>query len=363
MVIPREYSPFSGPPAGQSVRASGSVGWGDASVMLPWVLYEATGDTRILEEQYDSMRAWVGYLRAGGARKGMIWGEWVRAGENYILGTIRDNTTNRKNIGLAYLARSATLLARIAALIGRADDASEYNALAQDTVRRWRSVAVRRHGARIGSDRQDDYVRALAFDLLPVDQREAAATRLAELVQRAGNHLGTGFLSTAMLLPTLSRYGHRELAHRILLQESPPSWLAHVDQGATTIWENWDALQEDGSRHGSSNHYAFGSISTWMTSDLVGLTPVGIARKRFSFTPGPAAGLSHAGTVVQTDCGPLAARWSLSGDVVTAQLDVPHGVAVTVTSPDGPQTITGGTSRLQWRLTTEAPAGRGTGGR
>jgi alpha-L-rhamnosidase len=353
MVIPREYSPFSGPPVGQSVQASGSVGWGDASVLLPWVLYEATGDTRILAEQYDSMRAWVGYLSAGGARKGRIWGEWVRAGENYILGTIRDNTTNRKNIGLAYLAHSATILARIAALIGRADDAVEYTALAQDTVRQWRRVAVRRRGSRIGSDRQDDYVRALAFELLPVGQREAAAIRLADLVRRADDHLGTGFLSTAMLLPTLSRYGHRELAYRILLQDSAPGWLAHVDQGATTIWENWDALHKDGSRHGSSNHYAFGSISTWMTNDLVGLTPVGIARRRFSFTPRPVAGLSHAGTTVQTDFGPLTARWSLSGDILTAQLDVPHGVAVTVGSPDGPQTITAGSGRLRWRVTAE----------
>lgn len=346
MIIPKECSPFSGPPKGMTLKASGSVGWGDAAVLLPWALYQTYGDTDILTRQYDSMVAWVDYLHRGGARRGFIWGEWIRAGGSTILGAIRDNSTNRKNIGLAYLAHSAGLLARIADVLQRADDAARYAGIAGETVRQWRRIAIRRGGARIGSDHQDDYVRALAFDLLPTPQRARAATRLAELVERSG-HIGTGFLSTSMLLPVLADTGHRDLAYRLLLQQTPPSWLGQVARGATTIWENWEEPGKKGHRVGSSNHYAFGSVGSWIVSGVVGLSATSPGRRHFRFDPRPEPGFTHAGMTVATDFGPVTASWRVEGDDLVTTLGIPHGVTIETIEAHGPLLRGAGSHQLR----------------
>ena len=346
MIVPKEYSEFSGPPKGMTVKASGSVGWGDAAVLLPWSVYEATGDVQILRDQLPSMIAWVEYLRRGGARKGFIWGEWIRAGESSMLGAARDNSVNRKNIGLAYLAHSARLLSDIARIVGNADQADEYAAVSREATASWRRTAVRRGGHRVGTDRQDDYVRALAFDLLTPSQRTRAAARLAALVERTG-HIGTGFLSTALLLPTLASVGRRDLAYRLLLQETPPSWLGQVAQGATTIWENWEEPGRKGRRVGSSNHYAFGSVASWLISGVVGLSSETPGRHRVRFAPRPGGGLTHARASLQTEFGPVVAGWETDGRQLVVRAEVPVGVTVIVEDGDQERTLGHGSHKLE----------------
>ncbi|MFB7891605.1 family 78 glycoside hydrolase catalytic domain [Microbacterium sp. NPDC056044] len=354
MIIPKEFSPFSGPPKGMTAKAAGSVGWGDAAVLLPWELYEATGNGAILDEQFDSMIAWVDYLRRGGARKGFIWGEWIRAGESSIAGAVRDNSVNRKNIGLAYLAHSAAVLARSAEVLGRVGEAEQYTRVAQDAVSLWRRVAVRRGGSRIGSDRQDDYVRALSFDLLAPGERARAADRLAQLIEHSG-HIGTGFLSTSLILPVLTAIGRRDLAYQLLLNESPPGWLAQVGKGATTIWENWEEPDRKGRRVGSSNHYAFGSVASWLISSVVGLTSSSPGRRELQFRPILGGGLTQATGSLMTDFGAVTASWRLDGNRLVASLKIPVGVCVVVPIADEVRRLQHGAHEIQLPLQPASP--------
>src|SRR5699024_3011795 len=135
---------------------------------------------------------------------------------------------------------SARLLSQIATILGNTEDATSYQHLSEQTARAWRAAYVRRGGARIADDHQDDYVRGLAFDLLESEQRPAAADRLVELITANGDHLATGFLSTPLLLHTLVDAGHSDIAYRALMQQSSPSWLAQIAKDATTIWETWE---------------------------------------------------------------------------------------------------------------------------
>jgi len=325
--------------------SSTSVGWGDVTVLLPWTLYRYYGDVEILRRQYDSARAWVDQLARRAATKtslrrrltrkagnleayvvdtGYHWGEWLRPGEGFgeVLGNL---VTHRPVVASAYFAHSSTVLARIAHLLGREDDAHRYAELGARATAAWRAAFVRDGGSRIGDDKQDDYVRALAFDLLLPEQRSVAAERLVELITAAGDHLGTGFLSTPMLLPALVEAGHEDVAYRVLFQDTAPAWLDQVKNGATTIWENWQGYKENGQAKGSHNHYSFGSVARFLQEHIGGVAPLEPAYRRFLVAPAVRSGLRSAATSIETPYGLARNSWWISDGRVELRVTVPPG--------------------------------------
>ncbi|GAA4990858.1 hypothetical protein GCM10023205_73250 [Yinghuangia aomiensis] len=140
-------------------------------------------------------------------------------------------------VATAYLYWSAHLLSRAADVLGKTDDAAKYTEFAARVLAAWRAEFIRPDGT-LTVDTQANHVRALTFGLVPDELRPRIAERLVALVRAAGNHLGTGFLSTPYLLPVLADTGHLDVAYELLFQDSHPSWLAMIDRGATTIWED-----------------------------------------------------------------------------------------------------------------------------
>ena len=349
-VIPAEDSP--GISKNWVLRpTSSSVGWGDVSVMLPWSIYTYRGDTAVLARQYDSARAWVDQMeRRAAARRGLVrrltgrtgtlekyildtgfhFGEWLRPGTNTPLDVIDKVLKAPAVIGTAYLAHSSLLLSQIAGVLGHDADAAHYRRLSDNVRRAWRAAFVRDQGARIGDDHQDDYVRALAFDLLQPAQRPRAAARLVELVEQADFHLGTGFLSTPMLLPTLVDAGYTDVAFRVLLQETPPSWLGQIAKGATTIWETWEGYKPDGKAIESHNHYAFGAVVQFLQERLAGLAPAAPGYSRITIAPVIGGGITHAGATVETPYGLAESSWKLRDGHVHLRVVVPVGVVADV---------------------------------
>ncbi|MET0896730.1 MAG: family 78 glycoside hydrolase catalytic domain, partial [Mycobacterium sp.] len=309
---------------------SGSVGWGDAAVLLPWTLYTHYGDRDILEQQYSSMAAWVDQLalrarhkRSPGRRirrhsraevepflldTGFHFGEWLRPGTS-LLGTLLDSRRHRSVVATAYLEHSARTLATICGVLGRTAEAARYRDLADQTRHAWRTVFLHDDG-RIGTDRQDDYVRALAFDLLDEDERAAAVHRLVTLIDEAGGHLGTGFLSTPMLLPVLVDGGRPDVAWKLLLQDSTPSWLHQITQGATTMWETWEGYDDKGRANSSHNHYAFGAVAGFLTERVAGLRPAAPGYRVIDIAPLVGGGLTHARASVRTPLGVASSSWT-----------------------------------------------------
>src|SRR5262249_7258087 len=204
----------------------------DAGIIVPWVLYERSGDDGVLDRLFDSMRRYMAYLEAdqtGGLRFGGRYGGWVRLGA----------PTDKLFIGTAYLAYVADVFTRIAAVLGKAEDQQR----SHDLANRVRQAFQRKYLAATGGltvETQTAYAMALGFDLLPESARKAAGDRLAELVKESDTHLATGFLGTPIVMPALSENGHHELACRLLRQDTYPSWLFEVRQGATSIWERWN---------------------------------------------------------------------------------------------------------------------------
>jgi alpha-L-rhamnosidase len=190
---------------------------------------------------------------------------------------------------------------------------------------------------RLSSDTQTAYVLALAFDLLPEDLRDTAAERLAADVRRHG-HLTTGFLGTPDLMHVLSRFGHRDVAYRLLLREQYPSWLYPVTMDATTIWERWDGQKPDGTFQSagmnSFNHYAYGAVGDWLYGEVAGIQALEPGYRRILIAPRPGGGLSYARARHESAYGPIESSWELEAGSFRLEVTVPPNTRATVRLPE-----------------------------
>jgi alpha-L-rhamnosidase len=310
----------------------GSSGWGDASVLVPWEMWRAYGDRRLLAEQWPSMVAWMDYV-ARAAREqrhasrvernataeaheqylwdtGWHWGEWLEPDqkEDDVFQNFVHN--DFAIVATAFYAHSAATMASIARIIDRADDAAHYDSLAENVRAAWRQEFVADDGS-VRTDRQADLVRALSFRLVPDEARARVADQLVELVRANDTHLNTGFLATPSLLPVLADEGHLDLAYELLFQDTPPSWLTMIDRGATTIWEHWEGIDTDGVAHASLNHYSKGAVISFLHRYVAGIQLLddGPAYSRFRIAPRPGGGITWATAAHESPYGRIESSW------------------------------------------------------
>jgi alpha-L-rhamnosidase len=313
------------------VTGSGNAGWADAGILVPWLIYQRTGNIQLLERQYASMRRYVRFLAAdnvGGIRHGGRYGDWLAL----------ERPTSLELIGTAYVAHSAALLVRIARLLGRDADADEIGRLAATARNAFRRRFTTAPGT-LGEETQTGYALALGFDLLPRAARAVAAGRLAALIEAADGHLLTGFLGTGLVLPALSDHGYHELAGRLARQDTFPSWGYQVRQGATTIWERWNSwTPEDGFADpgmNSLNHAALGSVADWLHERIAGLGPGEPGYRTMLVRPGPAAGIEWARASHESSHGHHAVEWTADARRLEVTVDVPPNTFAEVVVPIG----------------------------
>jgi alpha-L-rhamnosidase len=312
------------------VTGSGNTGWADAGVLVPWIVYRQTGDRRVLERQYDSMRRYVRFLEADqarGVRHGGRYGDWLAL----------EGPTSLELIGTAYLASSARLFARIARLLGRNDDARTIDPLARRATAAFRQRFLTPAGTLV-EETQAGYALAIAFDLVRPAHRHVAADRLAALIETADRHLLTGFLATPVVLDVLSDHGHHELATRLVRQDTFPSWGFQVRHGATTVWERWDGWTPDRGfadpGMNSFNHAAFGCVAGWLHERLAGLAPGTPGYGTMLVRPRPAGGIEWARASHESAHGRHAVEWRLDGRRLEIRLEVPPNTFADVVLPD-----------------------------
>lgn len=345
----------------------GSAGWGDALVLVPWTIYCAYADAAVLAESWDSMRAWVEYALGLAAslrhpdrvarsaeplaHERFIWdgpfhyGEWLEPKKRRPDGTLIDPmaenpyahmSADRGEVGTGYLHVSARTLSEAAEVLGDAASAAHYREVAEQVKAAWQEEFLVADG-RTRDDTQGAYVRALTFGLLPDSSIQAAADRLAELVHDADDRLNTGFLSSGLLLGALADHGHADLAYRLLLRHGTPSWLGMLDRGATTVWEDWDGIDEHGRAHESLNHYSKGAVIRFLHEHVVGLrqAPGSSGWIRFVVRPVLGGALDAAGYTFVSPQGEIVIDWSCSDGQFSLDLTVPPGTGASVELPNG----------------------------
>ena len=242
--------------------AAGSTGWADAATIIPWNMYLAYGDKKILETQYNSMSAWVGFMEK--ASKDHLWNTGFHFGDWLFYRPFDDNdgrsaVTDKYLIAQCFFAHSVQIMINTAKVLGKNDDVAKYTSLLQKIKEAFLKEYVTPNG-RLTSGTQTAYVLALNFDMLPESLRDQVAEKLVANIKSYGNHLTTGFLGTPYLCHVLSRFGKTDMAYTLLMQETYPSWLYPVKMGATTIWERWNGIRPDSTFEPASmnsfNHYA-----------------------------------------------------------------------------------------------------------
>jgi alpha-L-rhamnosidase len=321
--------------------AAASTGWADVATIIPWNMYLAYGDKGILEDQYPSMRAWVEYMR--GQSKNDLWNTGFHFGDWLFYRPFDDNdgrsaVTDKYLIAQCFYAHSTQLLINAATVLGKKTDADNYTVLLQ----RIKDAFLREYmtpDGRLVSGTQTAYVLALQFDMLPEPLRRQAVDRLVKNIQDYNYHLTTGFLGTPYLCHVLSRWNQTEVAYRLLLQDSYPSWLYPVKMGATTIWERWDGIKPDSSFQtpgmNSFNHYAYGAIGDWMYRVVAGIDTYedGAGYHHSRIAPHPGGRLSSASADLETGYGKLSSHWEMESDTFRLDVIIPANTTSSIYLP------------------------------
>lgn len=325
-----------------------SAGWGDAAVIIPWTLYEQYGDLELLRESYDSMKRWCDYSlkgaekssradlrRYGAETERFIWDRgFMHLGDWLAPNLDRDAAMAKKAyISTCFLAHSCDMVSRTASILGKNDDAEKYALLFDSVSKAWCTRFLKKDGG-IEDGFQAAYVMALAYGLIPPEKRQAAADKLAEQI-RADGGLTTGFISTGLLLPVLCDHGYEQLAFDLLLGEDCPSWLYQLRRGATSIWERWDAVREDGSVNEtlqgkdnmvSFNHYAFGAVGAFFYRYILGINPAEPGYTKIRISPCAGSRLDWARGSLETRQGRVSVAWRREGGKTAFEIEIPGGV-------------------------------------
>ncbi len=318
----------------------GGPAWADAGVICPWTVYEVYGDKRLLERQYDSMVRFIEFCTARSTKDLLppaqyhCFGDWL---------SIKAETP-KDVIYTAYFAYCTKLLSRSAAALGKQADADKYEALYQRIRESFNRAYVEADG-KIKGDTQCVYVLALSADLLDEAKAKAAANRLVENIRNRGWHLSTGFIGTKDLMLVLAKIGRNDVAYRLLMNETFPSWGFSIKHGATSIWERWDGWTPDkGFQDPGMNsfaHYSFGAVYQWIVENIGGIRSDGVGFKRISLSPQFGGKLNHASVGYDSIRGPIRSAWKRNGDRMDWDVTIPANTTAVVRVPTtDPGTIT-----------------------
>ena len=307
---------------------SGSSAWDDAAVICPWQIYLTYNDKEILAEQYESMQKLIEYIRRGCEKDseflfklGDRHADWL--GVDAPAGSYK-GATGSELLATAFYAYSMSLFIKASKVLGK--ECKEYEEIYSETVKMFRQKFTYKT--------QTEHALALYFNLAP--DKQATADSLAKIVADNGNKLTTGFVGTPYLLHALSQNGHADTAYNLLLQEDFPSWLYSVNQGATTIWEHWDGINENGEMWSadmnSFNHYAYGAVADWLYGVAAGIQ-IDEAKPGFEhviLNPIVDTRFEFLEASIETKHGKVSSKWTIDGGNIKYEFEVPNTATIII---------------------------------
>lgn len=325
--------------------------WADAATVIPWTVYTFYGDTTLLRRQYPAMKAWVGWLQRQDDENGSqgLWAtgthfaDWL-ALDNYKNPESSFGGTDQYYVATAYYAISVELALKAAKTLGKKSDATHYTAL----LKKVKAAFLKEYftpAGRCAVDTQTAYALALHFNLVPETFRSRLIQTLAQKIENNDGALSTGFVGTPILCRALSDNGRSDLAFALLLREKYPSWIYEINLGATTIWERWNSLLEDGTCSGtgmnSMNHYAYGSIVEWMYRNLCGLRPHEDAPgfRKVRIQPDRPRDFTNVHMSFASPVGEYIIDWELKGKTFALTCQIPFNAEAELILPDAPKTV------------------------
>ena len=325
------------------VNKSGGPAWSDAGIICPWALYEIYGDREVLEKHYDAMARFMAFRE-----NSMI--DYLPPEEYHCIGDWLniDAETPHGIIFSAYTSGDAQIMAKVAGVLGKEADVRKYETLYSHIKAAFNKAYVHDDGT-IEGDTQTAYVLALWFDLVEGSRRQQAESHLIERIRERDWHLSTGFVGTRDLMHVLTKIGRTDVAYRLLFNDTFPSWLYPVKNGATSIWERWDSwtpekgFQDVGMN--SFSHYAYGAVGQWMFENIGGIKSLQPGFSKVAIQPLVPDELTWAKVAYRSIHGMIRVSWERSGDAVSLSVEIPEGISADIHVPgrDICETVTAGT--------------------
>ncbi|OBT81955.1 hypothetical protein VE02_09499 [Pseudogymnoascus sp. 03VT05] len=338
--------------------------WGNVTVMLPWALFNATGDKSILSRQFNSMESW---LQSIPRQSDQLWdyraawklGDWLDpAAPKDDPGNA---TTDPDLVSDAFLVHITTLMATISAELGKRESHEMYKEASRNLHSAFSHKYITRAG-RLASDTQTAFTLAISFGLFENSSQEEEARDRLELLIRSVSRfkIATGFAGTPYVGHALTKVGLSNIFYRMLLHRKNPSWLFPVSIGATTIWERWDSMLPNGKINPgemtSFNHYALGSVASWMHRNIIGLRPLEDGWRVFAIEPIPGGGLTSAEGSFLSPYGDCRVRWAIADGtepgikVFSLFVVVPPNAKAEVKLPGTEGVIKVGSGKYDWTV-------------
>ena len=333
----------------------GCVGWADAGVIMPYVLWKRYGDIDILKKYWQGMEKYAAYMQShlgkfyptakrikGVSAKdrkylnnyGQAYGEWAEP-QDVNPQTWKTCVITHPETATAYTAYVMMLMARMAKALGKSDEARKYLRVSKCCRKSYQAL-MRTETYSLDTDRQAQLVRALAFDLLDEEQTEYAKKRLIQALEHYGWRLGTGFLSTPLILGVLTKIDP-EAAYRLLENEEIPGWLSMPKNGATTIWEAWEGPNTENGGIASLNHYSKGAACEWLFDTMCGIRVDG--ENHFTIAPLPGGHFTYAEASYTSVYGKVISGWEVRDEMTTFTVTVPVNCEAVVRLSDGSRHI------------------------
>ena len=308
----------------------GRAGWADAGVHVPYSIWRAYGDTRVILDSYDSMKRYVDYLDAsanGHIRDFGGYNDWLNL----------DDDTPATVIDTAFLAKGTREFAAMAEAVGRDDDAQAYLERYEAIKAAYGAAFVSADGT-VRGDSQTAYILTIMNDLIPAGLEDEVASQFVETLERRNNHLSTGFLGVDGLLPALTAIGRTDIAYKLLQNTDYPSWGYEIGKGATTIWERWNSIMPDGSfgpvEMNSFNHYAYGAVGEWMYGTMAGVSALEPGFHKVLIAPEAGAGIDSSDFSLDTPYGTVTSSWKTSASgVMKLDVTVPANTSAEIRIP------------------------------
>ena len=321
---------------------NGSVGWSDAGILIPYRFFKIYGDREILAKHYEGMKKYAGFMMRrisadGTVKKGQSYGEWAEPAD-VKPNDWKDMVFPHPEVSTAYTAYVLGVMAEISEELGETADAERFRAASNKCTAAYQKLAV------LDTDRQALLVRPLYMGLLDESQKAYAEKRLIRALEHYGWRLGTGFLSTPLILSVLDKIDP-EAAYRLLENEEMPGWLFMPKNGATTIWESWEGTQAQGGI-ASLNHYSKGAVCEWLFNTMCGIRVAG--ENHFDIAPLPGGHFTYAEAGYQSIYGKVTSGWTRENGRTVYTVTVPSNCTAAVSLPGGThRTVGPGTYRFE----------------
>jgi alpha-L-rhamnosidase len=345
------YPDFAPHPYGKDRHFTSAPGWGDAGVGVPHTHYRFYGDTRLVREHHASMAKYLDYVLS--RNPDGLWlkdrrndyGDWLNGDTLVREGYPRTGAEAPKEVfATLVLYRSLVQMAELSKAIGRPHQ--RWSDEAAKVAAAFKTAYVDTEG-KIKGDTQAGYAMALAWDILAPADQDRAFAHLVKAVNARNDHLSTGFHSTEPLMTVLTERGRADLAYKILMNDTFPSWGYTISNGATTIWERWDGFvkgrgfQDPGMN--SFNHWALGSVGQWMMETVLGIQPSGVGWSKFRIVAKPGGGLEYAKGHYDSPVGRIGVEWRFVGDEWNLVVNIPANSEAEIVLPNGKHTVKSGT--------------------